>query len=557
MLNVLNSCNADCEAAVKGGGVGGYAAVTLADVGAGTLPAEWGTPSHGDWTDVPFPLLKYLEVSTTSITGSMPASWGINESFPSIGTFAFDNTMLSGELPAFNQPMLQYFSAGNTSLNGSLDTFWTSLVPLELISLANTSMSGSLPDTPTSFPDLLYLDIDGNRMHGTIPLSWLQEGQILSHVLWLNLGNVWDASIRQDNWREQLCLSPQLYNADVLGQQFSQFAAVQSGVDETSLVYGVGDPHGDVSFYITDRNQFTSVQAICANRSVLAVLLALWLIFAAFLVGIFLVYWVCVCRRGRPAPAKLLPLITSVVYLRSTKIAAKLYDVLIRIAGLVFYYYDLINNIVLLAQVWGTWPGAILLTIFFVHFAVTGSVVAFQCICRRFLEDETKLSSHKTMLFTTLALLISPGMMVVVFLLDTAAFLKENLEVAKRLPRPQYLPAFKPSGLQTFAKAFGRLSQLHLDWIDLECYDSMHNAAAAIFQTLPTLMLNSALFALGNKPTHGIYFSDSLIVSALVGLFLAILKTAMTVLWRAYLLQQNAIITAARLMTGTLLAKPP
>ena len=163
----------------------------------------------------------------------------------------------------------------------------------------------------------------------------------------------------------------------------------------------------------------------------------------------------------------------------------------------------------------------------------------------------------KTMLFTILALLISPGMMVVVFLLDTAAFLKEILEVAKRIPRPQCLPAFKPNGLQTFAKAFGCLSQLHLDWIDLECYDSMHNAVAAIFQTLPTLMLNSALFALGNKPTHGIYFSDSLIVSALVGSFLAILKTAMTVLWLAHQLQQNAIITAARLMTGTLLAKAP
>ena len=520
-------------AAVKRGGVEGYAAVKLADVGAGTLPAEWGTPSHGDWTDVPFPLLEYLEVSTTSITGSMPASWGNNESFPSIGTFAFDNTMLSGKLPAFNQPMLQYFSAGNTSLNTSLDTFWTSLAPLELISLANTSISGSLPDTPTSFPDLLYLDIDGNRMHGTIPLSWLQEGQILSHVLWLNLGNVWDASIRQDNWREQLCLSPQLYNADVLGQQFSQFAAVQSGVDETPLVYGVGDPHGDVSFYISDRNQFTSVQAICANRSVLAVLLALWLTFAAFLVGIFLVYWVCVCRRGRPAPAKLLPLITSVVYLRSTKIATKLYNVLKGIAGLIFYFYDLINNIVLLAQVWGTWPGAILLTIFFVHFAVTGSVVAFQCICRRFLDDETKLSSHKNNAVHNTCLADQSRYDGRCFSVRHGCFPEGYFGSCQTYTQAAILTAFKPSGLQTFAKAFGCLSQLHLDWIDLECYDSMHNAVAAIFQALPTLILNSALFALGNKPTHGIYFSDSLIVSALVRSFLAILKTAMTVLWRA------------------------
>lgn len=416
-----------------------------------------------------------------------------------------------------------------------------------------------MPDTPTAFPDLLYLDIDGNRMHGTIPLSWLQEGQLLSHVMWLNVGNVWEASLGQNSWKERLCLSPDLCGADILGEQFQQFPADLSGVPELASAYGGGDPHGDVSSYTSDRNQFTSVKAICANRSVLAVLLALWLTFAAFLVGLFIVYWACVWRRGRPTAPMLLPLVTSGVHVSCTKVAAKLYDALKGIAGLVFYYYDLINNIVLLAQVWRKWPGNILLTIFFVHFAVTGGVVAFQCIRRLFSDDTTHQSLQKTILFVTVATLVSPGMIVVVFLLDMAAFLKEIVEVVKRIPRVHWLqsgaPAVKPDRLQRFMKIFSCLSQLHLDWIDLACYDSMHNTVAVIFQTLPTLSLNSALFALGNKPTHGIYFSDSLIVSALVGSFLALLKTAMTVLWRAYHLEQNAMVTAARLKTGTLLAK--
>ncbi len=46
------------------------------------------------------------------------------------------------------------------------------------------------------------------------------------------------------------------------------------------------------------------------------------------------------------------------------------------VGGLAFYYYDLVTSLIVLTQIWGTWPGGILTAIFFVHFTTTGYPVA-------------------------------------------------------------------------------------------------------------------------------------------------------------------------------------
>ena len=46
---------------------------------------------------------------------------------------------------------------------------------------------------------------------------------------------------------------------------------------------------------------------------------------------------------------------------------------------------------------------------------------------------------------------------------------------------------------------------LGFSWIDLDGYEGMRNVVAAFLQSLPTVILNSVLFALGNKPSHGIF----------------------------------------------------
>jgi len=75
---------------------------------------------------------------------------------------------------------------------------------------------------------------------------------------------------------------------------------------------------------------------------------------------------------------------------------------------------------------------------------------------------------------------------------------------------------------------------LGLNWVDLEQYESMHNLIAAVFQSLPTVILNSVLFSLGNRPSHGLFFSDSLFVVAIIASCLVMLKVFIVFLWQAY-----------------------
>ena len=465
---------------------------------AGTLPPEWGSKAENNRSSAPFPLLQTLQVAGNHLTGTIPADWGFSQSFPSINALMFDNTHLSGELPAFNQSTLQYLTAGNSTINGSLDTLWSSTAPFLLLSLANTSISGKLPDDATALPQLLCLDLGRSRLHSIIPLTWLQEGHFLSHVIWLNVGQVWDNSHSQNSWKQNLCLSPRLYDADVLGQQLQQIAMVFMRLLTVEEDFA-GDPHGTISFYISDRNQFASVEAICANRSVLPVLLLLWLTFVVLLAVTFLLYSWCKRRmaQSKSVAPFLVRLSSSAACIWCNALMVKLFKNLKGLGALVFYYYDLINNIVLLAQVWDTWPGDILLTIFFVHFAVTGGIVAFHWASRCLSGHKVLLPLHRAVVRVVVAVMVSPCMIIVVFLLDMAALLKELMRVSEHVPKSHCLQACASSTgwirLQDLFCKCSVLKLLRIDWVDLECYDTMHNTAAALLQTIPTVILNSAI----------------------------------------------------------------
>lgn len=62
----------------------------------------------------------------------------------------------------------------------------------------------------------------------------------------------------------------------------------------------------------------------------------------------------------------------------------------------------------------------------------------------------------------------------------------------------------------------------------------MHNLAAAVFQSLPTAILNFLLFPLGNKPSHGVFLSNKLFVASITASCLAMLNSIIVVLWQAY-----------------------
>ena len=64
--------------------------------------------------------------------------------------------------------------------------------------------------------------------------------------------------------------------------------------------------------------------------------------------------------------------------------------------------------------------------------------------------------------------------------------------------------------------------------------------------------MNSIIFSLGNKPSHGIYLSTGLFLAAIVASCLAMLNCLIAVLWQAFNRKDGPIKHAAHIAIGSM-----
>lgn len=196
------------------------------------------------------------------------------------------------------------------------------------------------------------------------------------------------------------------------------------------------------------------------------------------------------------------------------------------------------------------------MTISFVHFAVTGAIVAFHAfeklLGNRYIMVRSK---SRTLVVITLSMLICPFVIPVVLLLDTAVFVRQVLLLGKGCSEMLHLPCLHTMSARHFHWVFCDMPKmLGLSWIDLEIYEGMHNAIAAVLQSFPTVVINSALFALGNKPSHGVFFCNTLFAVAAGASFLSMLKSLALMLFLAYSNEISAVVYTCETLAGNTLA---
>ena len=552
----------------------------------GSLPASWGSPGAfpsllelyldgisftgslpSSWAAVgAFPELGVLGLWGTALTGTIPASWTAQSAFPQLQVLDLSHNRLQGSLPAFSNTNLGVLNVHDCNLSSDLSAFWTSVSPLVAASLASNAITGTLPDTSANLQQLVFLDVSSNLLHGTVPSSWLQPNSFLSHVAYFNLGNVWQQSIQQTSWRQNLCLKPDLYNPDILAKQVQTLPDLQGSSEKVSnaqtaaqdnntvwyswlqsnnslsiqwlaaKLQGLDNPYTGQS---VTRNQLTSVRDICANKGSSKLLLIVWLLFAACCIAMLSVYFVSKCCAAKPQRLK--PgLISCVVSFMSQslhhwKAVAAVYPVLKGLVGLAFYYYDLVTSIIVLVQLWDKWPGHILMAIFFLHFATTGIIVVIRAVgmSHAKLFGTLPASVYQKSGIALVCLVSCPVSILVVVLLDTIALAVHIFACVQFLAGllRAHLGCATCSSIKRFR--FSGVTD-SLSWIDLENYETMHNLIAAVMQSLPTVVLNSVLFSLGNKPSHGLFLSNTLFVTSIVASCLAMLKCLALMLWEAH-----------------------
>ena len=529
----------------------------------GSLPESWAT-------DGAFPSLLALGVADTDITGTFPASWASTQAFPQLQVLDLESTRLHGSLPAFNNTALKAVLLKDCYFNSTLNAVWISSAPLEILSLSYNFLSGSLPDSPDALSELTFLDTSHNKMQGTLPLSWLQAHHLMSHISVLNVGTVWEKSQAQTDWRQQLCLKRMFYDTDITGQRAALLPALKQSLsaftDHTTaaFVYNTDYSSWLQSGLTLDalnqlvqgtNNQLTSVRDICANRSSDRVLLVVWLVFAACAMTILTIYVAATWVRHKYG-SKQLKVWPCCIPMQDVCVA--LYETFYGLGGLTFYYYDLVTSIIVLVQVWGTWPAGVLIAIFLFHFAITGFLVTFRLILWYIGLKYDMLQPAPSLYVVVIgsSLLAGPFMIPVILILDTCAFLRQVVTCCQRITRLFHLQWVRPGFVvaSSIHRCLHDYGYLGFSWIDLDGYEGMHNLVAAFLQSLPTVILNSVLFALGNKPSHGVFFSNALFVAAIVASCLAMLRCLAVILWQAFRTNRNAVKHLGTVLTGGTLA---
>ncbi|KAL3130219.1 hypothetical protein ABBQ38_008518 [Trebouxia sp. C0009 RCD-2024] len=458
----------------------------------GTLPESWASKTA-------FPRLRTLDLVNTTLSGTLPLIWSSHDAFPHLEVLFVGDTGLNGSVPAFNNRKLSFVDLSACHFTSDLGVFWNSSAPLTGASLSYNRLSGSLPNTPPSLGSLTFLDTSNNSIQGTLPLSWLTKDSFLSHVSYLDVGQVWQRSLSMLSWRQQLCLHQDFYSPDVTGVQLARLPALlqslggqEIGAAKNLSIVQTGEVADVLARFLLGTvqkggNQLTAVPTICANNGAGKVLLILWVLFGGCCLIIVCLY-ACLCRLA----AQLAPLSKSPWLQR---LPARFLVGLCRqtfqgLGGLAFYYYDLITAIVVLAQVWGTWPGDVLTAICFFHFAITGAIVAVHAAFRLKAMYNVKLQSRNAGngLVMLGSLIVGPIFIPVVLVLDTIVFVRQVALCIQGLAKSPGLQWLRPCYVSIFRvnRCVVNSNFAAFTWIDLESYESMHNVIAAVFQSLPT-----------------------------------------------------------------------
>jgi Leucine-rich repeat (LRR) protein len=134
-------------------------------------------------------LIRQLSLFDNRLSGSIP-----NFNLPNLEWLELSNNQLSGTIPNFNLPNLEWLLLFSNQLSGSIPNF--NLPNLQAVWLYSNQLSGSIPNF--NLPNLLGLSLFDNRLSGSIPNFnlpnlrglYLYENQLSSSIPNFNLPNL-------------------------------------------------------------------------------------------------------------------------------------------------------------------------------------------------------------------------------------------------------------------------------------------------------------------------------------------------------------------------------
>jgi hypothetical protein len=473
--------------------------------------------------------LVYCDLSGNRFSGHIS---GVASGSQNWSYLALDSNILSGSLPMAWQANVSVLLLQNNRITGCLPRSWATNGSLTVLGLSNNSMScpDGIPEswvTGRAFQNLSLVSLYGNKgLESTpVPSSLFAEGNIKDNTrVLLGWGELLKASAKDRKWQKQVCIHRSFNDRlkTVLNVKLGQpvLAAVQVGLGAAvaRMKQNISTASqsrltfldvGSAGFRLGTAKPF-SLDDICGNPSAATVVLVQWVVVGACLLLLVAAHvleakWRAFSRLyeslGGCQPNKSGTRGTWFIAIGKT-------GALRHLAGLMFYWYDIVLDIILLHEVMasGASLGYGLLVVLVAHYVVLALLVTWRCV---------QATMAQRLLASLLALPLAP----LTPLLDTVTFLVMATQ-----------HAFKVGSMPAATSWLIHLDMQSEEWVVLF---ETREVLEVVLEAIPTAVLQSVVFVAGNSPSLGIYLDRTLYILSSAGSSIQILKLAATIVWVA------------------------
>eukprot|EP00884_Botryococcus_braunii_P002048 jgi/Botrbrau1/11844/Bobra.0175s0007.3 len=441
----------------------------------GSLPSEWGQLGH----------LINLNMGHNHLSGTLPAQWA---GMANLTALMLQGNNLSGTVPWrewAGLTKLMDLELASNRLTGSLPSdvrypaftflssnylsgsFPSNVRGAVLLNVSGNSLSGALPD-PLTAPDLEALYIGGNPgLRGPVPDCWLYHRACFPRMSLFSDGGLLRESASSYSWRWHNCRDELAFKWGTIGNisdRITQFLDILG--DKTDIAY------------LQLQKEYEDIGVLCSNKNVPQVLGGLWGCLLALVLGGYATRKVVIPRWH--------------AFLKSKwGSGGRALADMASMASASIYWYDWVTDVLVIQTVWPAWTGGLLLAFALLNYVVSGWLVVLHALRHASLVERPP-PRDRLQVKLTLWTVGWPLITAVMPLLDTVVLLLSLLQ-------DTYMPFVQIRGL------------------DIEGFTHMRDLVKALTTSLPTAVLTSVVYAMGNSPEVGLVYTKGVFVASMVG----------------------------------------
>jgi hypothetical protein len=485
-------------------------------------------------TTVP-PKLRYANFSGNQMSGSIPEAWLQN----SWDMLDLSSNSFSAGLPRNISGNITVLVLANNTISGELPAMLSMNDSLVVLDVRNNCIGGEVPSQwarTGNFSVLKYMGLARNKFTGGVPLDWIRSNDkfgaaklIFGNDMWhkykergfLGRGVRWMKSVCTDQARynELLDISKKSIDPEVIlapvrtslspvvsklvADLYNYLANNQTGFErrgtgffQDRLDMWIELPAGYFNRLNNQTARELDVRDLCNNDRAILIVVTTWTMVAVSVVVMTLVYKLVKRNKNlameHGAKTLFLKAVRGVFAWKRAPENTRIRPVIVvgHMFAALLYWADIVTDIIVIKFVWRSWPGYVFLSVLLVQYVFTAVAIGLQ------ITQQHRLHSGW---WPVVSIALIPAIPI----LDTIACI---------IVAPMHIPHVS-------------------DLADWHQYYLFRQVTETFFEAIPSAVLQSAVFVIGNSPSSKLYLDQWIFIPSIVVSSMLVMKNTGKFLW--------------------------